>query len=48
MMVPGALLVPTGLLVYGWTAEYKTHWIGPNIGACMFAAGTIIGFQCGK
>ncbi|KAK9422376.1 putative Major facilitator superfamily (MFS) profile domain-containing protein [Seiridium unicorne] len=46
MMVPGAILVPSGLLVYGWTAEYKTHWIGPNIGACMFAAGTIIGFQC--
>lgn len=46
MMIPGALLVPIGLLIYGWTAEYKTHWIGPNIGACLFAAGTIIGFQC--
>ncbi|KAI0132203.1 major facilitator superfamily transporter [Xylariales sp. AK1849] len=46
MMVPGALLVPTGLLIYGWTAEYKTHWIGPNIGACLMAAGIIIGFQC--
>ncbi|KAH6659633.1 major facilitator superfamily domain-containing protein [Truncatella angustata] len=46
MMVPGAILVPSGLLIYGWTAEYKTHWIGPNIGACIFAAGTIIGFQC--
>ncbi|KAI1877187.1 uncharacterized protein JN550_001259 [Neoarthrinium moseri] len=46
MMIPGALLVPFGLFIYGWTAEYKTHWIGPNIGACLFAAGTIIGFQC--
>ncbi|KAI2629887.1 MFS general substrate transporter [Hypoxylon sp. NC1633] len=46
MMVPGALLVPIGLLIYGWTAEYKTHWIGPNIGAMLFAAGAIIGFQC--
>lgn len=46
MMVPGALLVPAGLFIYGWTAEYKTHWIGPNIGACLFSAGTIIGFQC--
>ncbi|KAI0177515.1 major facilitator superfamily transporter [Pestalotiopsis sp. NC0098] len=46
MMVPGAVLVPVGLFIYGWTAEYKTHWIGPNIGAALFAAGTIIGFQC--
>ncbi|KAI1382034.1 MFS general substrate transporter [Hypoxylon crocopeplum] len=46
MMFPGAFLVPVGLLVYGWTAEYKTHWIGPNIGAMLFAAGAIIGFQC--
>ncbi|KAK8090873.1 MFS general substrate transporter [Apiospora phragmitis] len=46
MMVPGAILIPVGLFIYGWTAEYKTHWIGPNIGACLFSIGTIIGFQC--
>ncbi|KAK7956135.1 MFS general substrate transporter [Apiospora aurea] len=46
MMVPGAILIPVGLFIYGWTAEYKTHWIGPNIGACLFCIGTIIGFQC--
>ncbi|KAI1384998.1 MFS general substrate transporter [Hypoxylon trugodes] len=46
MMVPGAVLVPVGLVIYGWTAEYKTHWIGPNIGAMIFASGAIIGFQC--
>lgn len=46
MMVPGAVLIPVGLLIYGWTAEYKTHWIGPNIGAVLFAAGAIICFQC--
>ncbi|KAK7927101.1 mfs multidrug protein [Apiospora marii] len=46
MMVPGAVLIPVGLLIYGWTAEYKTHWIGPNVGACLFSIGTIIGFQC--
>ncbi|KAI1082714.1 MFS general substrate transporter [Whalleya microplaca] len=46
MMVPGAVLVPVGLLVYGWCAEYKTHWIGPNIGAMLLGAGCIIGFQC--
>ncbi|OTB06726.1 hypothetical protein M426DRAFT_54798 [Hypoxylon sp. CI-4A] len=46
MMVPGAVLVPVGLFVYGWTAEHKTHWIGPNVGAALFAAGAIMGFQC--
>ncbi|KAI3329431.1 MFS general substrate transporter [Xylariaceae sp. AK1471] len=46
MMIPGAILVPVGLIIYGWTAQYKTHWIFPNIGALLFSAGTIIGFQC--
>ncbi|KAK4693464.1 hypothetical protein P7C71_g3938, partial [Lecanoromycetidae sp. Uapishka_2] len=46
LMVPGSCLVPIGLFIYGWTAHYQTHWIGPNIGAAIFAAGVIIGFQC--
>ncbi|KAJ6444256.1 multidrug resistance protein [Purpureocillium lavendulum] len=46
MMVPGALLIPVGLLVYSWTADAVTHWIWPNIGAAIYAAGTIISFQC--
>ncbi|KAH7355047.1 MFS multidrug transporter-like protein [Rhexocercosporidium sp. MPI-PUGE-AT-0058] len=46
LMVPGAFLVPVGLFMYGWSAEAHTHWIVPNIGAVIFAAGTIIGFQC--
>lgn len=46
MMIPGAVLVPIGLFIYSWTAEYKTHWIFPNIGACIYSAGTIISFQC--
>ncbi len=36
-----SVLFPAGLLIYGWTAEYKTHWIGPNIGAALFAAGAM-------
>lgn len=46
LMVPGAVLVPIGLFIYGWTAEAHTHWIGPNFGAAIFAAGVIIEFQC--
>jgi hypothetical protein len=29
--VPGAILLPTGILITGWTAEAKTHWICPDI-----------------
>ena len=46
LMVPGSCLVPIGLFIYGWTAQNKTHWILPNIGATIFSAGVIIGFQC--
>ena len=46
LMVPGACLVPAGLFIYGWTSYYAVHWIAPNIGAAIFAAGTIMGFQC--
>lgn len=46
LMFPGAVLVPCGLFLYGWSANARTHWIVPNIGACMFAAGQQIGFQC--
>ena len=46
MMIPGALCVPTGLLVYGWCAQMRTHWIGPDIGAAIFTAGVITSFQC--
>ena len=46
LMIPGSILVPVGLFIYGWTAQYRTHWIGPNIGAAVFSAGIIIGFQC--
>ncbi|TVY46190.1 Efflux pump [Lachnellula occidentalis] len=46
LMIPGALLVPIGLFWYGWSAQAHTHWILPNIGAAIFAAGVITGFQC--
>ncbi|MCJ1337730.1 hypothetical protein MMC09_003013 [Bachmanniomyces sp. S44760] len=46
LMFPSSLLVPTGLLIYGWSAQYATHWIVPNLGTAIFAAGVIVGFQC--
>ncbi|CAI7578861.1 unnamed protein product [Penicillium bialowiezense] len=46
IMVPASLLVPIGLLIYGWTAEYKTHWIVPDIGIALPLMGATIIFQC--
>lgn len=46
IMIPASLLVPGGLFWYGWSAQAKVHWIMPNIGACLFCAGTIVSFQC--
>lgn len=46
LMIPFSLLVPIGLFLYGWSAHYALHWILPNIGAALFAAGTIAAFQC--
>ena len=28
----GEILVPAGLLIYGFTMQYKTHWMGPLFG----------------
>ncbi|KAF2821238.1 MFS general substrate transporter [Ophiobolus disseminans] len=46
IMVPASLLVPIGLFWYGWSAQAQVHWIMPDIGACIFCAGVIVGFQC--
>ncbi|KAH8767280.1 major facilitator superfamily domain-containing protein [Diaporthe sp. PMI_573] len=40
-----AVLVPPGLLIYGWTADAKLHWILPNIGIFIFAFGIVNGLQ---
>lgn len=45
MMVPGAIVLPVGLIIYGWTAQYRVHWIGPDIGVVLLSMGVIVGFQ---
>lgn len=44
-MVPGAFLLPAGLLITGWTARPNVHWIAPDIGIALVGAGTILNFQ---
>ena len=45
LIFPGSLLIPIGLFIYGWSAQYHVHWIVPNIGTTLLSAGSIIGFQ---
>lgn len=47
-MLIGGVLTPIGLLIYGWAAEYKVHWIVPNIGTIIMCIGLIIAFQCSQ
>lgn len=46
LMVPGAVLVPTGLFWYGWSAQAQLHWIMPNIGVVIFMFGITSSGQC--
>ncbi|KAF6805695.1 MFS multidrug transporter [Colletotrichum sojae] len=46
LMLPTAVVTPIGLLIYGIAAHFKIHWIVPNIGAAILAAGLILSFQC--
>ncbi|KAE8549501.1 hypothetical protein EYB25_008023 [Talaromyces marneffei] len=38
-MVAGGVAIPTGLLIYGWTAQYGVHWIVPIIGTGFLGLG---------
>lgn len=36
------LIVPAGLLIFGWTAEAKLHFMLPLFGAGVFAFGILM------
>ncbi|OTB03636.1 hypothetical protein M426DRAFT_262955 [Hypoxylon sp. CI-4A] len=38
----GSIFLPAGLFIYGWTAEYRVHWIAPIIGMALIGIGNII------
>ncbi|KAJ7278789.1 major facilitator superfamily domain-containing protein [Mycena rebaudengoi] len=44
-MVPGTLVLPIGMLITGWTVEAHVHWIVPDLGIALVAAGVILNFQ---
>ena len=45
LMIPGAVLIPLGLFIYGWSAEKHYHWIVPDVGIAIFGCGIILNTQ---
>ncbi|KAH8124926.1 hypothetical protein ACSS6W_005166 [Trichoderma asperelloides] len=41
----GAIVLPIGFFIYGWTAEYQVHWIAPIIGTVVIGVGDLIVFM---
>ncbi|KAK0653280.1 Efflux pump vrtL [Lasiodiplodia hormozganensis] len=46
MMIPASVISPCGIFLYAWAAQAKCHWLVPNIGAALFACGSMISYQC--
>jgi MFS family permease len=43
--VPGMLLMPVGLLLYGWSAEHTLPWAVVDLGAIIFTLGSFVAAQ---
>lgn len=41
----GGILLPAGLFIYGWTAEYHVHWIAPIMGTVLVGVGNLVIFM---
>lgn len=39
MMLPGAILGPIGLIIYGWTAQFGVYWFAVDIGVFLTCFG---------
>ena len=40
-MIPGAICIPIGLFIYGWTAEYHVFWFVPIFGTVFLGLGLL-------
>ncbi|PPQ81816.1 hypothetical protein CVT25_013652 [Psilocybe cyanescens] len=43
--IPGSIILPFGLLLSGWAAQHKLHWIAVDFGIACVGAGMILVFQ---
>ncbi|CAE6405591.1 unnamed protein product [Rhizoctonia solani] len=46
LLAVGSFMLPAGLLLYGWTAEYRIFWLVPDIGVFIYCTGIIASFLC--
>ena len=45
-MLYGSALIPAGLFIYGWSAQYKVQWIVPILGTGLIGIGNLAVFMC--
>lgn len=43
-LVIGAILVPIGLIWYGWSAQHHMHWMMPIVGTGFIGVGTLFAY----
>jgi hypothetical protein len=43
-LIFGAPFIPASLFIYGWTAEFKVHWIVPILATGLTGIGFIFSF----
>ncbi|CAO1618849.1 unnamed protein product [Jaminaea pallidilutea] len=41
----GMIILPIGLIIFGWAGQTKCHWIVPLVGSLCVGAGTILCYQ---
>ncbi|KAH6652300.1 major facilitator superfamily transporter [Truncatella angustata] len=46
LMIPAAIITPCGIALFAWTAQYKAHFILPNLGVAIMAGSSMISYQC--
>lgn len=46
IVLPGALSIPAGLFIYGWSTDKQVHWIVPEIGNAITGFGMIAILMC--
>lgn len=45
LTLPGSILLPIGVFIYGWTTDKHVHWIVPIIGTAFIGLGNITGMM---
>ncbi|KAJ4301187.1 hypothetical protein N0V90_003278 [Kalmusia sp. IMI 367209] len=45
LTIPGAILLPIGVFLYGWTTDKHVHWIVPIIGTAFVGLGNLTGMM---